>query len=79
MAVDDNIVSSQFTSTILTTRLLNRNIAASLDGRGRTLDNVFIERLWRNTLPTVKYEEDYLHDYKVRWNAEELLVADFDF
>src|SRR4029077_5923399 len=43
---------SQFTSVAFTSRLLDRAIAISMDGRGRALDNVFIERLWR----TVKYE-----------------------
>ena len=34
-------------------------MAVSMDGRGRWMDNVFVERLWR----TVKYEHLYLHDY----------------
>ena len=37
----------------------SHQIAISMDGRGRALDNVFIERLWR----TVKYEDVYLQDY----------------
>ena len=49
----------QFTSEAFTSRLLNRAVAISMDGRGRALDNVFIERLWR----TVKYENIYLKDY----------------
>ena len=36
-----------------------------MDGRGRALDNVFVERLWR----TVKYEEVYLRDYQTVWEA----------
>lgn len=48
---------SQFTSTAFTDVLLGRQISISMDGRGRALDNVFIERLWRN----VKYEYVYLH------------------
>ena len=48
---------SQFTSTAFTDVLLGRQISISRDGRGRALDNVFIERLWRN----VKYEYVYLH------------------
>jgi len=51
---------SQFTSEDFTTRLERAGIAISMDGRGRALDNVFVERLWR----TVKYEEVYLHDYE---------------
>jgi putative transposase len=40
--------------------LLDREILISMDGRGRALDNVFIERLWRS----LKYEEIYLNDYQ---------------
>ena len=41
-------------------------MAISMDGRGRALDNVFVERLWRS----VKYEEVYLKDYADGWEAE---------
>jgi putative transposase len=51
---------SQFTSRAFTGRLEERGIAISMDGRGRALDNAFIERLWR----TVKYEEVYLQEYE---------------
>ena len=51
---------AQFTSTAFTERLRARGIQISMDGRGRALDNIFVERLWR----TVKYEEVYLHDYR---------------
>src|SRR5438093_260606 len=50
---------AQFTSTAFTGRLLAAEIRISMDGRGRALDNVFVERLWRS----VKYEEVYLKDY----------------
>ncbi len=50
---------SQFTSRAFTGVLVSHSIAISMDGRGRALDNVFIERLWR----TVKYEDVYLQDY----------------
>jgi putative transposase len=50
---------SQFTSVDFTERLVAAGIRISMDGRGRALDNVFVERLWR----TVKYEEVYLQDY----------------
>lgn len=50
---------SQFTSNDFTGRLLDANVAISMDGRGRALDNVFVERLWR----TVKYEEVYIKSY----------------
>lgn len=49
----------QFTSECHTGALLRAGIAISMDGRGRALDNVFIERLWRS----LKYEEVYLKDY----------------
>jgi putative transposase len=50
---------SQFTSQEFTSRLLAAAVRISMDGRGRALDNVFVERLWR----TVKYEEVYLKSY----------------
>ena len=50
---------AQFTSHEFTGRLAAAGIQISMDGRGRALDNVFVERLWR----TVKYEEVYLKDY----------------
>ena len=49
----------QFTSMNFTDRLQTEGIRISMDGRGRALDNIFVERLWRS----VKYEEVYLHDY----------------
>jgi putative transposase len=50
---------SQFTSERWTGRLEELGIAISMDGKGRWMDNVFIERLWRS----VKYEEIYLREY----------------
>jgi len=50
---------SQFTSEAFTSVLLAAEIAISMDGRGRALDNVFVERLWR----TVKYENIFIMDY----------------
>jgi putative transposase len=50
---------SQFTSAAFTGTLLAAGIRISMDGRGRWLDNVFIERLWRS----LKYEEVYLKGY----------------
>jgi putative transposase len=50
----------QFTSKSFTSILESRGVRISMDGRGRALDNVFIERLWR----TVKYEEVYLKEYE---------------
>ena len=51
---------SQFTSTGFTQELLSADIKISMDGRGRALDNIFVERLWR----TVKYENIYLKEYE---------------
>ena len=51
---------SQYTSTDFTRRLLDADIKISMDGRGRALDNVFVERLWRS----VKYEDIYIKDYQ---------------
>ncbi|HWB45580.1 MAG TPA: IS3 family transposase [Hyphomicrobiaceae bacterium] len=66
---------SQFTAEAFTSRLTSRGIAISMDGRGRALDNVFIERLWR----TVKYEEVYIKDYANGWEAERSLSSYFRF
>ena len=66
---------AQFTSTAFTGRLQQAGVAISMDGRGRALDNVFIERLWR----TVKYEDIYLRDYETGWSLEAGLHAYFDF
>jgi putative transposase len=66
---------SQFTATAFTSRLEAARVAISMDGRGRALDNVFIERLWRS----VKYEEVYLKDYTDGWEAEASLSAYFHF
>jgi len=51
---------SQFTSCAFTKILKEREIAISMDGRGRALDNIFVERLWRS----VKYEDVYIRDYE---------------
>ena len=48
---------SQFTSEVFTGLLKEKNIRISMDGKGRAIDNIFIERLWRS----VKYEYIYLH------------------
>ena len=66
---------SQFTATAFTSRLEERGVAISMDGRGRALDNAFIERLWRS----VKYEEVYLRDYADGWEAELALASYFRF
>ena len=50
----------QFTAEAFTGRLESAGVAVSMDGRGRCLDNIFVERLWR----TVKYENIYLCGYE---------------
>jgi putative transposase len=50
---------AQFTSEAFTGVLQREGIAISMDGRGRALDNIFVERLWRS----VKYEDVYLYGY----------------
>lgn len=51
---------AQFTSSAFTGCLLDHNINISMDSKGRALDNIFIERLWRD----VKYQHIYLYDYQ---------------
>jgi len=51
---------AQFTSEAFTNELKNANVNISMDGRGRYLDNIFIERVWRS----LKYEEVFLHAYQ---------------
>jgi putative transposase len=65
----------QFTSRDFTSRLEDRGVAISMDGRGRVFDNIFIERLWR----TVKYEDVYLHDYSTVSELRRGLTSYFDF
>ncbi len=66
---------AQFTSEDFTSRLKVHGIAISMDGRGRVIDNIFIERLWR----TVKYEEVYLKDYQDVLEALSNLKSYFAF
>jgi len=66
---------SQFTSPAFTRRLRERQILISMDGRGRALDNVFIERLWRS----LKYEEIYLNEYHSPAALFQALEAYFRF
>ena len=51
---------SQFTSEVHTELLKNNEIKISMDGKGRAIDNIFIERFWR----TIKYEDIYLKTYE---------------
>lgn len=65
---------SQFTSDAFTQILKNHNIRISMDGRGRWMDNVFIERLWKS----VKYEDVYLKAYNSIAVAKQELTKYFD-
>lgn len=60
---------AQFTSSAFVGELLANGVRVSMDGRGRALDNVFIERLWRS----VKYEEVYLKDYETMQQGSQSL------
>jgi putative transposase len=66
---------AQFTSVAFTERLQQGGVRISMDGRGRALDNVFVERLWRS----VKYEEVYVRDYQSAWDARCSLARYFAF
>jgi putative transposase len=66
---------AQFTSIDFTTLLESRGIRVSMDGKGRALDNVFVERLWRS----VKQEEIYIKDYSDGVEAYEGLNRYFKF
>ncbi len=66
---------SQFTSDAFTGVLLDKQIALSMDGRGRAIDNVFIERLWW----TLKYEDVYPKAYSDGHSLYQGLDAYFDY
>jgi putative transposase len=66
---------SHFTSPQYLNRLLSANVQISMDGRGRAIDNIFTERLWRS----VKYEEVYLNDYLSPREARNGLARYFQF
>jgi putative transposase len=66
---------AQFTSRTFTERLRKGAVQISMDGRGRALDNVFVERLWR----TVKYEEVSLRDDQSAGDARQHLAHYFAF
>jgi putative transposase len=65
----------QFTAQAWTGRLESAGVQVSMDGRGRCLDNVFVERLWRS----VKYEDVYLHGYEAVPDLERGLGRYFGF
>jgi putative transposase len=66
---------AQFTSDEFTASLEAKGVKISMDSKGRALDNIFVERLWR----TVKYEEVYLKDYQSVSEAYHALADYFDF
>lgn len=66
---------AQFTAMAFTSVLEEAGIQVSLDGKGRWMDNVFIERLWRS----VKYEEVYLHAYENGSQARTRLTDYFEY
>ena len=66
---------SQFTGAAFADRVLGAGAAFSMDGRGRFLDNIFIERLWRS----LKYETVYLHELRGGPDAERIIGSWIDF
>jgi putative transposase len=66
---------SQFTSADFTGVLKDAGVAISMDGRGRCMDNIFIERLWRS----LKYEAVYLHELTDGFRAERVIRDWIDF
>ena len=66
---------SQFTSAAFTGVLRDADIRISMDGRGRCMDNIFIERLWRS----LKYEAVYLHELRDGFVAEHVIASWIDF
>jgi putative transposase len=66
---------SQFTSLDFTGVLKDAGVAISMDGRGRYMDNIFIERLWRS----LKYEAVYLHELIDGFKAERVIRDWMDF
>jgi putative transposase len=66
---------SQFTSDIFTDKLKKHKIQISMDGKGRALDNIFVERLWRS----LKYEDIYLNDYRSMGELKTAIKRYFHF
>ena len=66
---------SQFTDDDFTAPLLAKGVRVSMDGKGRWVDNVFVERLWRS----VKYEDIYLHAYQTVSEVRAALTSYFSF
>ena len=66
---------SQFTSPRHTKILEDAGVLISMDGKGRAIDNIFVERLWRS----LKYEEVYLKDYETVQEAKDGIRCYFDY
>ncbi len=66
---------SQFTGSAWITTLADAGVQVSMDGRGRCMDNIFIERLWRS----LKYEAVYLHELTDGFRAERVIREWIDF
>ncbi len=66
---------AQYTGKPFTGVLQNHEIRISMDGKGRAMDNIFIERLWRS----VKYEKIYPHDFQTVKELIKELKQYFDF
>ena len=69
------VLGSHFTSPQYCDLLREANVQISMDGKGRAIDNIFTERLWRS----VKYEEVYLHEYTSPKEARAQLQNYFEF
>ena len=66
---------SQFTSLEFTATLKDAGVAISMDGRGRCMDDIFIERLWRS----LKYEAVYLHELSDGFQAQRVIARWVEF
>ena len=73
--INNSDQGSHFTSEQFIQPLLNKNVKISMDGRGRCMDNIFTERLWR----TVKYENVFLKSYRTIGEANLGLTEYFQF
>jgi len=66
---------SHFTASAYIERLREHNVAISMDGKGRAIDNIFTERFWRS----LKYEEVYLHEYASPKDARQRIAGYMEF
>lgn len=74
-AIHNSDQGAQYTSNLYTNILEGKQIQISMDGRGRCMDNIFTERLWRS----VKYEDVYLKEYRTINEARAGLTEYFKF